>query len=389
MPRSFISAPIVTEPSELAETGFQYMETINPGWTPLDDQLDVWILNAVARQAAELRDVASDVPTSIFRYFGAKLMNLPPTDNTPATVTVTFTAINNSGYTIPAGYAAGVRDASGVLWGFATSADVVIPNGATTVAGVVMTATVAGAAASGLGAVNQLMELITASNSVLSVKMAGATSGGQDAEDDDVYLDRLTRDLALQAPRPILPADFVAFALNNPAVFRALALDGYDAVAGTYGNARTISVALTGDDGLPLTTPYKTAVLANLQSQREVNFLIYVIDATYTSVDVNYTLGVLPGWNSAAVLAAATLAVQTLLSPVFWANSADDSGVDWVNNPTLRYNDLVGTLYKVPGVQYVNSVTFRTGANPFATTNLTLTGPAPLPIPGIVTGALG
>lgn len=241
----YISLPIETEPDDLAQEAFDYLTSKVPTWSPSDAQLDTWLISALARQAAELRDVASDVPTSIFRYFGATLMGIQPQTAQPAVINATINVKDSAGYTIPAGYVAGVRDSGGVLFGFQTTQDVVIPSGAiaTPAGAVTLTCTTDGADGNGLGAPGWPMELITATNAVTSVVMfISSSSGGQDDEDDDAYLSRLRGELALQAPRPITPPDFAAFALNVAGVGRAVAVDGYDpSLSGTANLTGTLN----------------------------------------------------------------------------------------------------------------------------------------------------
>ena len=74
----YITFPITTDPEDLIQDAFQYMRTVIPGWEPAEGNLDVWMLEAVASLASELRDVASAVPAAIFRYYGNSLIALPP-----------------------------------------------------------------------------------------------------------------------------------------------------------------------------------------------------------------------------------------------------------------------------------------------------------------------
>lgn len=390
MPEQFISLPIETQPELLAQLSFDYMDSVTDGdWDPSDGQLDVWVINAIARQAAELRDVAADVPASIFRYFGATLMGIPPLDATAATATVTFNAKDSLGYTIPAGYTTGVRDANADLWGFQTTQDIVIPPGTTSLANVQMTAVQRGAESSGLGANGTLMELITSLDVITSVVMSTSSSGGQDAEEDDDYLDRLAVNMVLQAPRPILPVDFANFSLNQPGVGRALAIDGYDAVALTYNNARTITVAVTDVDGNPLSAGTKSAVQTLLQNQREVNFLVYVIDPTYTTIDVNYNVTVYSGWDTTAVRDAINAALTAYLSPGTWGQPAGERTTAWETQGSVKQLNLAEVIGAASeGVKDVNSVTLRTGVGSFGTADVVLAGAAPLPRVGVLTGTV-
>lgn len=375
----FVNVPIETDPDTITQIGYGRMQEQFPLWVPNDDQLDSATLSSGGRQIAELRDVASDVPPGIFRYFGGTLAGLPPIDAVAASVSVTINAVDVAGYTIPAGAAAGLRDASGVLWPFETIEDVIVPAGATFVTPVTMIATIEGADASNLGTTGDHMELISAIAGWDSIAILGPSAGGTDAELDDDYLNRLVQDLSLQSPRPILPGDFAIFSRNTPGVYRALAIDGYDAVAATYNNARTITVALLDADGNAVGTPVKTAVAAVLDAAREVNFLVYTIDPTFTTVDVTYSVRMYPGWASSDIQAACDTALGTFLNPAQWGLPSNGDPTVWEQQTKVLINDLIVVLGNVEGVNDVVSVTIRTGAGAYAAVDLTLGGAAPLP----------
>lgn len=223
----YIDIPIDTDPQDILNDAISYLQSVMPGWDPNTPNLDVWILMAVVAGAAEARDVASAVPKSIFRYFGANLAGVPPIDATPASSTVTFTAVDNAGYTVPAGTLVSI-DSGGTPIPFATQLDAVIPPGSTTVTNVQIVAVDAGADGSDLGSIGGAITLIDPLSFVSSVTLLAVTTGGVDAESDDDYLDRLAAELSLLAPRPILPDDFAVFARNISGVDRAVAIDGYN-----------------------------------------------------------------------------------------------------------------------------------------------------------------
>lgn len=241
----YIDFPIETDPEQLAQDAFDYLQAKAPGWLPNPGNLDTWLLEAVARMAAETRDVASRVPVAVFRRFG-QLVGVTPIDATAASVDTTWTAIDAAGYTIPAGTLAGIRDSAGDLVAFQVVNDTVIAAGTTTLAGVTLVAVDTGAAGSGLGADGGTVELIDQLDFVSSIVQEAITTGGVDAEDDTVYLDRLASELRLLAPRPIVPSDFEAIARETAGIDRALAIDLYvpavdevetvtvDATGGTY-----------------------------------------------------------------------------------------------------------------------------------------------------------
>lgn len=138
---------------------------------------------------------------------------------------------------------------------------------------------------------------------------------------------------------------------------------------------RALTVAVADVDGEPCTSPEKVAAVALLQAAREPNFLMAVIDPTYTTVNVAFTGKSLPGYDPDTVSAAAVDAVTAYLSPASWGGTGA-----WPNE--VRLLDIAGVLAAVPGFTFAagGSVTLNSSA-----ADLSLTGIAPLPTLGTVT----
>ena len=74
----YIEIPLESEPTDLAEDAFEYLEEQVPGWLPSPGNLEAWLVEANSLLAGELRDLAALVPDSIFEYYGASVLGLPP-----------------------------------------------------------------------------------------------------------------------------------------------------------------------------------------------------------------------------------------------------------------------------------------------------------------------
>ena len=189
---------------------------------------------------------------------------------------------------------------------FLTDPDMLAPNGGGTLT-VGVTAQEPGAAANGsFGEA----ELVTAIDGVDLITVTTA-QGGQDPEDDDAYLDRVTILLQFLAPRPILPDDHALLAIQIPGVGRASAIDLYipasseNPVGDTdmpeytgvaqVGVPRATTVVICGEGGIAPDIGLMQQVFELLDSQREVNFVNYVIAPTYTTIDVQATVVRFPG----------------------------------------------------------------------------------------------
>lgn len=224
----YIRVPVETNPTTLANEIFAFIQANQPGWTPADGNLDVWIVKAMAFKAAESRTLASNVPDDIFGSLGSSLYAIPPIDSVAATGDTTWTLSDTAGHTIPAGTFVGVRNANGDLVTFVTLADVIVaPGSSVTAAGeVAIRATDSGTVGNGFSGV---VELVDTFDWVTSIALVSSTGGGIDPETNPVYLDRLSRKLQSLSTVPILNADFANAAKDaDPGVFRAVAIDLYN-----------------------------------------------------------------------------------------------------------------------------------------------------------------
>jgi hypothetical protein len=224
----YIQFPIETNPTTLLQQVYSYLQSVIPGWTPAEGNLDVWLAEAMSSEAAQTATVASSVPDTIVEYLGKTLFNVPGIDDVSASGGTTWVVQDTAGYTIPSGTQVGVRDADGNLQAFTTVNTVVIPNGhnSTGAGEVAILAVNPGSSGNGLSGSVQLVDILTF---VTSVTLVAPTAGGQDAETSGDYLSRFVADLQLLSPTPILPPDFAVLALNaGTAAFRAVALDGYN-----------------------------------------------------------------------------------------------------------------------------------------------------------------
>jgi uncharacterized phage protein gp47/JayE len=385
---TYIKIPLETNQSTLAQEVFDYIQAQAPAWAPQDGNLDVWIVRAVSQLASDNRNVASDVQDDIFRYFGASLMGIQPLDAIAAVGNTTWTLTDYLGHTIPAGTTVGINDLSNNLQAFQVISDVVVPNGsnATTAGAVVIRAVIEGADANDLGSPGTVMQLIDVIDwvAVNGVVLTGATTGGQDAEDDTTYLNRLVTHLQRLSQRPILPQDFAAMALDaDPSVYRAVAIDNYNPADGTYNNERMVAVASIDANGAASSPTVKANIDAYLQANREVNFIVNVIDPKFTEIDVTTTVVATTGYTQDAVQASVEATIQQYLSPALWGQDPtivqSGAGQTWIESDTVYYNEVITAISNVVGVDRVVALTLNGG-----TADVSLAGPAALPQVGTI-----
>jgi hypothetical protein len=384
---AYIPVDVDTTATDLAAEAFGYIENQVPGWLPSPGNLEAWLIEALAQIAAELRTLVAQVPDSIFGYFGSTIMGLPPYPAAPATAVTSWTAIDNKGYTVNAGTVIAITPAgSTASYTFAVATTFTIAAGQTVVHGVQCTALQPGAAASGI---TGSVQVIDALDFISGVTLDQATSGGQDAEASDAYRSRLSALLLTMAPRPILPNDFAILAQRQvEGVDRATAIDLYNPGPPVNANdPRCVTVAVCDNAGNPCSAAVKTEVDNLLQSEREVNFLVFVVDPTYTTIDVTTTVVCFPGYQPASVQTAVANALNNYLLPATWGIPpyGDTSGLSWINATVVRYLEVSAEINRVPGVDYVSALAIAVHGSALGQADVPLAGVAPMPKPGTIT----
>ena len=174
---------------------------------------------------------------------------------------------------------------------------VIIPSGQTTGTCTLICKTV-GVFANGL--VAETCQLVTPSAQILSIATTAMTSGGVNADTSTSYMNRLSNELQLLAPRPILALDYAAMAPNVTGVFRALGIDGLNpgrkvtngattntsttvtSASGAFTSAKDVGRKVTGS-GIPSTT-----VISSVTNSTTI---VISHAATITATGVTLTFG--------------------------------------------------------------------------------------------------
>lgn len=143
---------------------------------------------------------------------------------------------------------------------------------------------------------------------------------------------------------------------------------------------------VTDANGLALTNAQMDSLQAFLASEREITFLAFVEPPSYTTIYVTAVIHALASFVPSVVATAVQTALLAALSPATWGNplSASTGSNAWQNSGTgfnvVRENVLIGLAQGVPGVQYVSSLKLGIAPSPAGTVDVTLVGPAPLPL---------
>jgi Baseplate J-like protein len=287
---SYINVPVVTDSDVMIQQALTNISNNIPGWTPHEGNLEVLLLEQFALMASEAATVASNVPDTIFQYFGS-LIGITPNNGTRAVIATNWTLVSSqTSYTIPAGTVAGFFY-NGASYQFQLIQDLVF-TGTNTATTVYMEAVSTGSGynlgnVSGLNAVGTYMTLTTPNPLVSAIQITVVTPTnsyptvtlGTDAETSSAFYNRLTQELQLLAPRPITTSDYSIYAQTFTNVYRAMAFDGFnpltnlfginDAQNGSsttgwtaFGNGTTnIPTLAYGSSGITVTT-YSTAMVS-------------------------------------------------------------------------------------------------------------------------------
>lgn len=366
----FVTVPIETDSQTLKQRAVDALKARWPGWTDNDADQEVMQFEAVAPMAADAAAAASRMFPAAFRAFGEKLSGVAYEAGSPATTTASFHLTDTDGpYEIPAGFQVDVDG-----YAFAVEDTVVVPNGTDTVSGVVITATGIGAERNDL--MGTAVTPIGALSFVEDVVLDLPTGGGTDAETDPAYESRLVIEQRLRAKTLVTPPNFEADALFEPGVGRAIAIKD---------NARNLTVVLTDENGEPVSTAIKDRLNDRWEIYKQVNTTFDMPDATYTDVDVDYTVVIYPGFDPVDLIARVNEVLSSWLAPGVWGrpkNFGDIGTTGWYNETVVRQNKLIDLIGDVTGVNYVDTLTIN-GVD----ADLALPGVVALTRPGVFTGA--
>ena len=386
----YIDLEIETDADALADDAITYLETAVPGWEAAPGNIETLLIESIAAMAAEQALVASQVPLTVFRYFGSELMHLPPLDGVAATGVTTWTMADTDGRTIPVDTVLSIQDVV-----FTVATDVVISPGEPSGTVPIVAAEV-GVAGNDLVGPVALVDTLAYVN---AITLDGTTAGGIDAETDDDYMNRLVDVLQLMAPRPILPTDFEALARSIVGVERTVAVDGFNPADDSYDNERMVAIAAVDVDGEDIPAATKTELHDYLVSLREINFVVNVIPPTYFTINVTTTIIVLPGFDPASVQNAVVGSLTDFFQPSQWGRMMSGDGLisrPWVNSSKVGRVNVGEAIKRVEGVAYVPSISITGDGTASGDDRMLTPAPAgqpfpaaPLTRPGTITVNLG
>lgn len=335
---------------DLLDEALALAATLLPDWSPREGQTESVLLELLSLIASEVIFALNRIPATVLEVLLA-VFGVTRDDGAAATTLLQFTVNDLLGHVIPAGTRVSLDLGAAVEpLLFATDVDLVIAAGANT-GQVAATAEDTGSGPNGTaaGVPVALVDAVAAVNAVVTAAVVG---GGRDPELDATYFARAL--LAFQGLTSTLlrAADFEAYALAQPYVYRAKAIDLYNPASGNSPGADVghVTVAVLGPGGVAVSGANKAALAAAMLLGCSAGLTVHIIDATITAVPVTATVRRFATSAAAAVQAAVIADLQAYLSPDTW---------EW--SGTVRYNELISLIDRSAGVDFVVSITVPAG----------------------------
>lgn len=378
---AFDDFPLDSDPDDFLGQWLDLVRQYFPNFEPAEGSLTYRNAAALLTLLAVGIDVAANVPAEIFRTAGESLFNIRPRDGIQARADTTWTVRDGAGYSIPAG---ALLSVDGAL--FETTDDINVAPTVTVVTPVPIVALDVGQAGSNLGAPGQVIVLEEAMEFVVTVELLSATTGGEDSETNEEYMDRLREELQLLTTTPILPGDLAKLARTVTGVWRVAVIDLYDADTDTPNSPGHATLVLIDEAGeaVPVLTKDEVNALVTAGNRRLINAIIHVIDPTYTPVDITVDGIAYPDAVPADVAAAVETALNDFLDAGAWGLPRTGESREWINKTVVSLYDIAGAVDQVEGFDRATNIQIGLNGGAQASADANLPGVAPLPRVGAV-----
>jgi uncharacterized phage protein gp47/JayE len=321
---AYVDPELLNDETAVAEGNLAAIRDLVPSWIPPEGGIETAFAEALAIGQATVASLVIDDERNRYAGFGEVVLSLPRGAAAPARSQATITAIDTLGHLIPAGFQFVCATPSGDPVPLITTVDALITAGATTVTGVLVQALetgIVGNGASGLAIDRDDIAFVQ------SIQLEQPTAGGIDEEALSDYVSRVVFAARRRSFLPITPADYARVTLDVPGVGRALAINRQNPATAPADAPGHVTIIVATSTGAVVPTLVKTAIDTYFASLDQVRgSIVHVVDVTIQSIAVAATVKAAPGVTSAAATAAATAAIQTLLSPATYNADPDAAG---------------------------------------------------------------
>lgn len=367
---TYISEPI---PVDRASIKTQMQDA----WTALDPGIDFaagtpadFLLDVFAQMHAESLQTLTQMLEIAFRGSLEKVDRVFQRDAVQATTDATLTRTDTAARTVPAGTEFNLQGADGNPVAFQLVNDAVFASLDTSEA-VELIAVQGGAGGNGLSVV--LGPALT-STWYANLVVTGSTSGGEDGETDDEYLNRAADTRPGRAFTIVLPEDLSRFLRNETGVDRVLVLDRYNPVGPSFDDLGHVTAIPIDAAGAALSGGTMTDLQEAAQEIALNNLQVHVIAPTKVDVDVVFVGVASAGYDATDVNDRAESAVLDFLDGSRWGLPDGGDQRDWIETTIVRHQDIGTILNNVQGFDHWTTLTINGSA-----TDFTLTGPGALP----------
>lgn len=355
------------DPYALVQAALTDAVTKLPGFSPKVGSLEMVLIESLALIVSELVYAVNRLPNGVFDIL-MQLFGINRSLGNPPSSTATFTAVDTLGHTVPTGVQVRLSNGADDSIVFQTTQAGVISPGSASVT-VPITATTNTDDYNGTVSGTELL-IATPIAFGQSAQLASVVSGGESAETDDEWRDRVIELYKTLNSALVLPSQFTAKALALPGVYRANTKDNWNIDTSATGH---VTIAVADNTGQPLGDTPRGVIETTLDGLAQAALTVHVVNPDYNEIDVQVNVVVKAGYVAASVQASVLSALNDYLSPTNWP---------WAG--AVRINELVSLVDQVEGVDYVPLGSLQIGVDGggLADSDITLTGPFPLVMPG-------
>jgi hypothetical protein len=144
-----------------------------------------------------------------------------------------------------------------------------------------------------------------------------------------------------------------------------------------------VAVSMIDETGEAVPSLVRDTVGTLLESSREANFIVSVVDPTYNPIDVIASVAIRRGFDTATALENVRQVIRNIYNPATYGRPFGVESADrvWNDEPTLRWSDLIAAIDFAEGVDFVNlpGTTHRVVGGVHSADDITLDGPFGLP----------
>lgn len=358
---------------DIYNNAVEYAQTALPELEPRKGTLEDALLQAMSFNTALLISSINRIPNGLMEGM-MNLMGFTRREATFATGEATFTVVDLSGVTIPAGTVVSyevIENDEVISYTFETDIDGVVPVGDSTI-DITITATEAKKYPQLL--TGQELILISPAPSLIGIELTSNILVGTDSETDVQYFNRAAQFLASQNQTLVTAEQIENYIVATyPDVTHVKVYDLTEATDLTYSALPAVgSITIAMGDSAGALPSISTTVISDVQDKTIAGLDIQETDFTLEDLTVECSIVVLDGFQPSTVRADVKAAIESKLSL---------EGFSYTE--TIYLNELLAFASQVTGVKYVSSIemTAYAGAGTIDVSgNLVLDNKAEVPI---------